>query len=54
MSVRQGVKIPELAQTARQNVREALEGMTGVKVENVTLLVSDISTDAPTSSDEKQ
>ena len=54
MSVRQGVKIPELAQTARQNVREALEGMTGVKVENVTLLVSDISTDAPASSDEKQ
>ena len=51
MSVRQGVRIPELAQAARQNVRETLEGMTGVKVENVTLLVSDITTDAPASSD---
>ena len=54
MSVRQGVRIPELAQAARQNVREALEGMTGVKVENVTLLVSDITTDGPASSEGKK
>ena len=54
MSVRQGVRIPELAREAQQNVREALEDMTGVKVENVTLLVSDISADAPASSDGKK
>ena len=32
MSVRQGVRIPELAREAQQSVREALEDMTGVKV----------------------
>ena len=54
MSVRQGVRIPELAHEAQQNVREALEDMTGVKVENVALLVSEITTDAPAASDGKK
>ena len=46
VSVRQGVKIPELAREAQQNVREALEGMTGAQVENVSLLVTEITQDA--------
>ena len=44
----------ELAREAQQSVREALEDMTGVKVENVTLLVSDITTDGPASSEGKK
>ena len=50
MSVRQGVRIPELAREAQQSVREALEDMTGVKVENVTLLVSEITAETPAQS----
>lgn len=53
MTVRQGTKIPELAQNARQNVREALEDMTGAKVDTVTLVVSDITADAQKQSDGK-
>ena len=41
--VRQGVKIPDLAQTARDNVRSALEEMAGVKVDQVALLVTEIT-----------
>ncbi|MBR3504177.1 MAG: alkaline shock response membrane anchor protein AmaP [Clostridia bacterium] len=54
MSVRQGVRIPELAQEAQQNVREAIEDMTGAKVGNVSLLVSEITLDAQTPSEGKK
>ncbi|MBO4886302.1 MAG: alkaline shock response membrane anchor protein AmaP [Clostridia bacterium] len=45
-SVRQGVKLPDLAQAAQSSVRQTLEEMAGVKVDAVALLVTDILPDA--------
>ena len=44
--VRQGVKLSSLARAARENVRRALEDMAGVKVDCVTLLVTEVVPDA--------
>lgn len=52
--VRQGVKIPDLAQAAQNNVRRALGEMAGVKVDAVALLVTDILSDAEQASKEKE